>query len=222
MYAKAIESVARLYGEDLLFKKAAKIKETLLRLSFDGKIFRDNLVRKNGKLILTDNYSETCQYYAIFCGMSQGEAYEKFLLEKYGAADAAELPEASNMLTGHCLRLWWLLERDYKKECILEAQRMFLNMAKRTGTLWENDKPTASCNHGFTSILSVFLADALFGYKGYDAANEALLFDENFYKETDCALSLTVGGKPLEMRVENGKRTIVNGTDFKIVKGAKK
>ena len=222
IYAKAIESVARLYGESSLIKKATKIKEILSSLAFDGKIFRDNLIRKNGKLILTDNYSKTCQYYAIFCGMSQGEDYEKFLLEKYGAMGASGLPEASNMLTGHCLRLWWLLSRGYKRECIIEAKRMFLNMAKHTGTLWENESPNASCNHGFTSILTVFLADALFGYKGYDAAKKTLIFDENFCKEIGGRLFLTIGGKPLEINVENGKRKITNGTDFKIVKGKKK
>lgn len=218
-YAKAVESVAKLYGDGTLAKKAEKIKETVVKLGFDGKVFRDNLIRKDGKLVLTENYSETCQYYALFCGMSQGEAFERFLLEKYGAEDAAGLPEASNMLTGHCLRLQWLLERGYRKECIAEAKRMFSGMARRTGTLWENDAPTASCNHGFTSVLTVFLADALLGYKGYDAAERTLNFDGDFYKEIDCKLSLTVQGKPLEISVENGVRTILNGTDFKIVEG---
>jgi alpha-L-rhamnosidase len=35
-------------------------------------------------------------------------------------------------------------------------------MALRTGTLWENDTPHASCNHGFASHVLVWL-----DYLGY-------------------------------------------------------
>jgi alpha-L-rhamnosidase len=33
----------------------------------------------------------------------------------------------------------------------------FLKMAELTGTLWENDSPTASCNHGFASHVVYWL-----------------------------------------------------------------
>ena len=221
MYAKAITSVAKLYADDSLLKKAEKIKATVVDLGFDGKVFRDNLVRESGKLVLTNNYSETCQYYALFCGMSQGAEFEKYLFETYGTESASKLPEASNMLTGHCLRLWWLLDRGYKKECIAEAKRMFLGMAKQTGTLWENDNPNASCNHGFTSIVTVFLTEAIFGYKGYDAKQKILKFDEDFCEDVNCKIALTIEGKTLEINIENGERTIINDTDYKIIKGAK-
>ena len=35
---------------------------------------------------------------------------------------------------------------------------LFLKMAKETGTLWEHDKPEASCNHGFASHIIYWLA----------------------------------------------------------------
>ena len=39
-----------------------------------------------------------------------------------------------------------------RREKLLENIRgYFLKMAELTGTLWENDSPTASCNHGFAS-----------------------------------------------------------------------
>ena len=214
MYAKALDCAARLYNDESLALKASKVREAIVELGFDGKVFRDNLVRKNGKLVLTDNYSETCQYYAIFCGMSQGEEFEKFLLEKYGDEDAANLPEASNMLTGHCLRLMWLLERGYRKQFITEAKRVFLDMAQRTGTLWENDKPTASCNHGFTSVFVAFAAEGLLGYKGYDARAKKLIFSNEYYRGIDCILKLFVNGKSLAIEIKNGERTINNGTDY--------
>jgi hypothetical protein len=30
-------------------------------------------------------------------------------------------------------------------------------MAKSTGTLWEHDRPEASCNHAFASALAILL-----------------------------------------------------------------
>ena len=216
MYAKALESAARLYNDELLALKASKLKNTIIEKGFDGKVFRDNLVRKNGELLLTDNYSETCQYYAIFCGMSQGEEFERSLIEKYGTAEAALLPEASNMLTGHFLRLMWLIEKGERERFVVEAKRFFSGMAKRTGTLWENDKPTASCNHGFTSAFTVFAAEALFGYKGYDAPSKNLIFTKDYYDKIDCSLTLRVNDNPLEITIKSGKREINNGTDFQI------
>ena len=38
----------------------------------------------------------------------------------------------------------------------------FYGMAKQTGTLWENDSASASCNHGFASHALVWL-----DYLGY-------------------------------------------------------
>ena len=32
-------------------------------------------------------------------------------------------------------------------------------MAQRTGTLWENNEPTASCCHGFASVAAVWLKE---------------------------------------------------------------
>ena len=63
----------------------------------------------------------------------------------------------SNMFIGNYLRLFWLLkEKEFervKEECI----DYFYNMSDITGTLWENNKPTASCNHGFASVVAVIL-----------------------------------------------------------------
>lgn len=217
MYAKALDCAASLYNDVLLAKKAENIRKTIVKSGFDGKVFRDNLVRVNGSLVLTDNYSETCQYYALFCEIPHKKVFEDFLLKKYGTKEAARLPEASNMLTGHCLRMIWLLQKGYREQCIKEAKILFLKMAKSTGTLWENDQPSASCNHGFTSVLTVFLVDALFGYKGYDVNTKQLFFSKNYCKNVDCKVVLAVGNKLLEISVKAGKRQIVNGTHFKII-----
>ena len=207
-YAKALSSVARLYGDEALAEKSERIKKAIVRLGFDGKVFKDNLIRKEGVLVLTENYSETCQYYALFCGISQRESFERFLLGKYGDEKAAKLPEASNMLTGHCLRLWWLIEKGYRKQAIIESKQMLLAMANKTGTLWENDKPSASCNHGFTSVLTVFLIRILTGYRGCDVKTHTLFFDEEYEREMDCEVVLPVGDKECKVCVRKGEREI--------------
>lgn len=40
---------------------------------------------------------------------------------------------------------------------IKDIEGFFLEMAEKTGTLWEHNKPTASCNHGFASHVIVWM-----------------------------------------------------------------
>ena len=39
-------------------------------------------------------------------------------------------------------------------------------MADKTGTLWEHDQATASCNHGFASVAAVLLLRCFIGCMG--------------------------------------------------------
>ncbi len=39
-------------------------------------------------------------------------------------------------------------------------------MTKKTGTLWEHDKATASCNHGFASSIGEIILKCVAGYQG--------------------------------------------------------
>ena len=38
-----------------------------------------------------------------------------------------------------------------------EIRGYYRKMAETTGTLWEHDRPKASCNHGFASYLAILL-----------------------------------------------------------------
>ena len=40
-----------------------------------------------------------------------------------------------------------------------EVRGYYLGMAEKTGTLWEFDSPTASCNHGFASYIALLLVE---------------------------------------------------------------
>ena len=70
----------------------------------------------------------------------------------------------SNMFIGNFLRFFWLLEEKEYNRVVEEVKKCFSVMADTTGTLWELDRPTASCNHGFASSVSVIMMASLFGY----------------------------------------------------------
>ncbi len=65
-YASIHDTMARLYGLPELAAKAARLRETIRRQSFDGEFFVDNAIRRNGKLERTRNRTEACQIFAFF------------------------------------------------------------------------------------------------------------------------------------------------------------
>ncbi len=162
LYARTLESAARLYGCDELSEKAAAIHETVRDQSFNGTFFVDNSVRdKNGVLQSSGECTEVCQYYAFFCGTATPETFSnlwKTLLEQAGPNRTDDSPlHPANAFIGYYLRMD-LLSRFGEGERLLdEMKRYFLGMAERTGTLWEKDDERSSCNHGFASFLCVLL-----------------------------------------------------------------
>lgn len=49
-------------------------------------------------------------------------------------------------------------------------------MAMTTGTLWEHDQPTASCNHGFASHAAVVLHRDILGIRSIDYQEKSIVF----------------------------------------------
>ena len=62
-------------------------------------------------------------------------------------------------------------------------------MAQETGSLWEHDLPTASCNHGFASVIAVILISALLGYKTVE--NGELVFEKDFKRKEEITVEKT-------------------------------
>ncbi|HOP11107.1 MAG TPA: hypothetical protein PK629_06425 [Oscillospiraceae bacterium] len=168
LYARMLESVAHLYGDQAAAEKAAKIKETVNKLSFDGQFYCDNMVRgKAGKLYPTGNRTESCQYYAFFCGTASRETRPELwniLLNDFGPQrikernwpnfrDDAKWKEIypANTFIGNYLRLELLCRYGEYEKLTENIKGFFTKMADTTGTLWENETPNASCNHGFAS-----------------------------------------------------------------------
>lgn len=49
-------------------------------------------------------------------------------------------------------------------------------MAETTGTLWEHDKPQASCNHGFAAHAAVVLRRDILGLRQIDPQARTISF----------------------------------------------
>lgn len=155
LYYGALKSAGHLLKDEKLLEKAEKLRENLCAFSFDGEYFCDNAIWVDGVLKRTENRSETCQYFAAFFDVIEDKkTFVRKLIQKQDGFCAAP------MFIGCVLRLSNLFEAG-EYECLLrECKETFLPMAERTGTIWEFFDESASCNHGFGSIVGYFLAEA--------------------------------------------------------------
>ena len=169
LYARMLVAVANLYGDDSFREKAKHIKEYInANAMTDEGFYCDNAVYgEDGIARLSGKCTETCQYYAFFCDITSPEENPELwnrMVHDFGPERVVphnwpEIKEdakwrhiyASNAFIGNYLRLD-LLHRYGEHEKLVENIRgFFIKMATLTGTLWENETPTASCNHGFAS-----------------------------------------------------------------------
>lgn len=155
LYYGALKSAGHLLKDERLLEKAEKLRENICAFSFDGEYFCDNAMWVDGGLKRTENRSETCQYFAAFFDVvGDKKTFVRKLIQKQDGLCAAP------MFIGCVLRLSNLFEAG-EYECLLrECKETFLPMAERTGTIWEFFDESASCNHGFGSIVGYFLAEA--------------------------------------------------------------
>jgi alpha-L-rhamnosidase len=158
LYAASLSVAGRLYRLPELQQKADRIRAVIRKQSFDGRFFVDNAVRRNGKLEVTRNRSEVCQYFAFFFGVADfkrdAELWET-LRDDFGPTRVAQRKFVevcpANSFVGNVLRLELLSQAGCSQQIIDESVDYLLYMATRTGTLWENVSACASCNHGFQS-----------------------------------------------------------------------
>ncbi|NLF39369.1 hypothetical protein GX586_07980 [bacterium] len=191
LYAGALAAAGRIYGDQALRDASRAVLDTVRAQSFDGAFFVDNAVRKDGRLERTDNRTEACQYYAFFFGAATPETHPalwRVLLHDFGPRrrehDAFPAVHVANAFVGNYLRLEMLSRHGAGGQAVAEVKGYFLGMAEQTGTLWEHDRPAASCNHGFAShVAHVLYRDAL-GIAGID--------------RTRRRIALRLGDTPLE------------------------
>ena len=218
LYAEMLDVVGRLYNDKALTEQAEQVRQTIRQQAFDGEYFIDNAVRdKRGRLQLTGNHTETCQYYAFMFGVATPQSHAelwKRLRDEFGPARKqnkkyADVPY-SNAFIGNYLRLELLSREGLSKQILDESIAEFLKMADQTGTLWENLNTSASCNHGFAShIIRVLNRDVLGVYSiSPQEKIVTLRFAECGLKQ--CRGSIPVGAESVDVEwtMANGKADV--------------
>lgn len=169
LFAATLDCVNRLYNVPELAIEAGAMRHTIRAQSFDGEFFVDNALRRNGKLEITQNRTEVCQYYAFYFDVASPQTHPqlwKTLTEHFGPQreSTKKYPEIlpASAFIGFMLR-FEILSRYGRPDLIPDdASGYFLHMADATGTLWEHATPIQSCDHGFAShIVHVFYRDIL-------------------------------------------------------------
>ena len=214
LYAEMLDVVGRLYGDKALAEQAEQVRQTIRQQAFDGEYFIDNAVRdKRGRLQLTGNHTETCQYYAFMFKTATPESHPELwarLRDEFGPARKqnkkyADVPY-SNAFIGNYLRLELLSRAGLSKQILEESIAEFLKMADQTGTLWENLTSSASCNHGFAShVIRVLNRDVL---GVYCISPQEKLVTLRF---ADCGLKQCQGSIPVGEESVDVKWTMADG-----------
>ena len=164
LYYKFLTAMYELYGENKYKVKAEKLRKAIRKESRMGLFFCDNSVfDKDGKLSLSGECTETCQYYAFFTGVATIEEDRELwntMVNDFGPQrkQTGKWQEIhpSNAFIGNYLRLELLSNAEMHDKLESDICGYFDYMAKRTGTLWEYDSIKASCNHGFASHVLVW------------------------------------------------------------------
>ena len=216
LYCGMLRAAAEILGDESLSRKADKLREVIRSTARKGLFFSDNANRdKNGNIVVTDNTTETCQYYAFYFGVATIEEDRELfdtMLTSFGATRDTEkvYPTVykSNAFIGNYLRLDFLSANGYAEKALSECKDYFVYMAKRTGTLWENDTAYASCNHGFASYAANIVLRGLCGYFGVDETKRTVLL-KNVKYSADCEVSIPVlDGDFVKISVKSGERTV--------------
>lgn len=164
LYAAAMEAAGCAYGEHRWLARAEEIRDAVRRLSFNGRYFVDNAVRRNGALVRTENTTETCQYYAFALKTATPERYPelwRLLTEEFGPERKQNNrhPDVpfSNAFIGNYLRLIALMDNGCHAQTLRELRGYFGFMVRENGALWEFDSTRGSCCHGFAAYAGVLL-----------------------------------------------------------------
>lgn len=163
LYSAALKVAGKLYGDSYL-EKAEQVRQIVLEQSFNGEFFVDNAIQKDGKLELTNNISEVCQYYAFFLNIATKESHSNLfalLMNDFGphrdcTKTYTNVHPAAPFI-GYFLRLEILFQTGRKDELEKNIVGYYYDMACKTGTLWEHADTRASCNHGFSSYILYWL-----------------------------------------------------------------
>jgi len=181
LYAAALAAAGRMYHEPVLLDEAEQIRDVIRRQSFDGEFFVDNAMRQDGRLQVTRNRTEVCQYFAFFFDVATPQTHTDLwqkLVRQFGPKrtenDAFPQVHPANAFIGNYLRLELLSRYGHPAAIKNEILDFYLYMADRTGTLWENVGAYASCNHGFASHVAHTLYRDVLGVRAIDTQRKVV------------------------------------------------
>jgi len=207
LYAGTLSAAGRMYGLPELAAKAGKVRQTVRTQSFDGQFFVDNALRKGGKLEVTRNRTEVCQYFAFFFGVAgrqQDAQLWEVLRDQFGPdrQKTKAWPEVhpANSFIGNMLRMELLSEAGRGQQILDESIAYLLYMADRTGTLWENVGAYASCNHGFASHVVHTLYRDVLGLRRVDVVGKRVEVRFQDLRLPWCEGAIPTPHGPIELR----------------------
>jgi len=190
LYAGALAAAGRIFGISEFLEHSERLKKVIQRQSYDGKFFRDNAVRRNEDLIVTNNKTEVCQYYAFFFEVATPETHKLLwdtLITEFGPKrkSTGVYPDVdpTNAFIGNYLRLELLSRYGLGKQLVDEASNYLMYMVDKTGTLWEHATDSGSCNHGFASHIVHWLYNNVLGISNVDVLNKTISIK---FEASDC------------------------------------
>ena len=164
LYAMTLECAARMFDDETLKAKAARIHKTVNDMAYVGPFYCDNAVRKDGKLVLSGEFTESCQNYAFFCGTATPDTRPelfRILMDDFGPdrEKTGKWKEVypANMFIGNYIRLEMMSRFGENEKLLHNIRGYFLEMARTTGTLWEKVNIYGSLCHGFASHVIYWL-----------------------------------------------------------------
>ncbi len=207
LYYKMLRAVSEILEDSAQAQKAARIKENIIKLSYNGRFFEDNAQRENGKLTLKGHLTEVCQYYAFECEIASEkdfpELYQTVINDFiYQEASIHANVGRANIIIGMCLREKLLLSMGESDRVLEEIEKIYYPMAKQTETLWEHIDERASCNHGISSFAGVCIVSALTGFVG--VRNGTAFFRNQSYP-IDCSFEIPYKNDYIKVTVKEGK-----------------
>ena len=219
LYAHMLDVAGRLYNDAALNEQAEQVRKTIREQSFDGEYFVDNAVRgKGGKLTLSGEHTEACQYYAFFTRTATHELHPdlwKRLRDEFGPVrkqtNAYEDVPFANAFIGNYLRNEMLSREGLSAQILKEVVDFYLPMADLTGTLWENMTTVASCNHGFASHIAHVLYRDVLGVYDISPVEKKVVLRMIDSGLEQCKGSIPVGDESVDIEwTKNGEEFTVS------------
>ena len=223
LYARALEVSSLLLDDKSLNDKANYIKNQIIKYSYNGLFFEDNLIRnENNKLIKVGHTTETCQYYAFYFNIASKKKFNKLyrvLIDEFGPKrdynKVYPLVYKSNVINGYYLRLFILLRDGNIQQVKDELVEYFYNMANITGTLWEHDSTFASLNHGLTSVILNIITEIYFGLVEYNFIDKYVVIRDKVVNEV-CSLKLKTNDGEIIVKNKDGRLMISVPSTYKV------